>query len=124
MCSTFLSFQMQQPRVVLLWRSFCRQAGNFIKKRFQHRCFPKSFAKFLRTLLFIKNICARPFLSFGIFEVKASSDAFRIQTNIYKGASCGFSLQLLAGKSLSEEGDIHILTNEQFKHLVYLTKTF
>ena len=34
------------------------QAYNLIKKRLQHRCFPMSFAKFLRTPT-LENICAR-----------------------------------------------------------------
>ena len=32
------------------------QACNFIKKRLQHKCFPKNIAKFLRTTI-LKNIC-------------------------------------------------------------------
>ena len=34
------------------------QACNFIKKRFQHRCFPLKCAKFLGTPI-LKNICER-----------------------------------------------------------------
>ena len=30
------------------------QVYNFIKKRFQHRCFPVNIAKFLRTVFFIR----------------------------------------------------------------------
>ena len=36
-------------------------ACNFIKKSFQHRCFPVNIAKFLRTPD-LKNICERPLL--------------------------------------------------------------
>ena len=34
------------------------QAKNFIKKRLQHKCFPVSIAKFLRTFI-LKKICER-----------------------------------------------------------------
>ena len=33
---------------------FRPQASNFIKKRLSHRCFPKNFANFLRTSIFIE----------------------------------------------------------------------
>ena len=36
------------------------QACNFIKKRFQHRCFPVNIENFLRTPI-LKNICERLF---------------------------------------------------------------
>ena len=32
------------------------QTCNFIKKRFQHRCFPAKFAKFLRTTFFTEHL--------------------------------------------------------------------
>ena len=32
------------------------KAGNFIKKRLQHKCFPVSIAKFLRTAFFTKQL--------------------------------------------------------------------
>ena len=32
------------------------KACNFFKKKFQHRCFPVNFAKFLRTAFFIKHL--------------------------------------------------------------------
>ena len=40
------------------------QACNFIKKRFQHRCFPVKFVKFLRAHI-LKNICERLLLNFA-----------------------------------------------------------
>ena len=45
----------------LCWSFFlmkvaCLKAYNFIKKRFQHRCFPMNIAKFLRAL-FLQNTC-------------------------------------------------------------------
>ena len=42
----------------LCWSLFIiagRQACNVIKKRLQHRCFPKKFEKFLRTTVFTKH---------------------------------------------------------------------
>ena len=39
------------------------QSCNFIKKRVQHRCFPVTIAKFLRTSV-LKNICERLFKRF------------------------------------------------------------
>ena len=41
------------------------QAGNFITKRFQHRCFPVNIVKFLKTSI-LKDICERLLLNFLI----------------------------------------------------------
>ena len=43
------------------------RANSFIKKIFQHRCFPEKFAKFLRTLI-LKNICERLLLFIYSFK--------------------------------------------------------
>ena len=48
----FANFTGEHLRWILL------QACNFIKKRFQHWCFPVKFSKFLRTSI-LKNICER-----------------------------------------------------------------
>ena len=42
------------------------QACNFIKKRYQHRCFPVNISKFSRTSI-LKNICVRLLVYFEIF---------------------------------------------------------
>ena len=46
---------------------------NFIKKIFQHKCFPVNFAKFLRTTI-LKNIYERVLHRLGIKYEKYSSD--------------------------------------------------
>ena len=43
------------------------QPSNFIKDRFQHRCFPVNIAKFLKTPT-LKNICERLLLLIAIFS--------------------------------------------------------
>ena len=53
------SHQRSSLKKVFIKRKTC----NFIKKRFQHRCFPVKFAKTLRTP-FLKNICERLLLCF------------------------------------------------------------
>ena len=44
------------------------KAWNFVKKRFQHRCFAVNIAKFLRAPI-LKNICKRLFLYSAIEDL-------------------------------------------------------
>ena len=58
----FLKICNIHRRTPVLMSLFNKVAGlracNFIKKRFQHRCFPVNIAKFLRTPI-SKNFCER-----------------------------------------------------------------
>ena len=42
--------------VLKIFAKFTEYTYNVIKKRFQHRCIPVNFAKFLRTLLVLKRL--------------------------------------------------------------------
>ena len=51
------------------------KAGNFIKKRLQHRCFPLNIAKFLRTAFFIEDL---GWLFLRRFLLKRVADLVRV----------------------------------------------
>ena len=74
------------------------QSWNFIKKRFQHRCFPVNIAKFSRTPV-LKNICERLIEHFPAWANNVTNN-IGIEEDIFSKTKQNHSKTQLDEKSL------------------------